>query len=156
VTSGSFTSATNWVQGVVPGANDVAEFTTSGATVTVLPITAVVLGLNVVSTGILAVQGHLTATEGTAAWAHHGTIDISGRPDLGGTVNNIGTINASSNAGLNFQSFDATLMGSGTVNLDGAFLSVKDLNKLTNIDNTIQGHGTIVDGTPLINQKNGV
>ena len=33
VTSGSFTSAANWVQSVVPGANDVAELTTSGATV---------------------------------------------------------------------------------------------------------------------------
>lgn len=46
VTSGSFTSAANWVQGVVPGANDVAELTTSGATVTDnVGTTTTVLGL---------------------------------------------------------------------------------------------------------------
>ena len=79
VTSGSFTSAANWVQGVVPGANDVAELTTSGAKVIDnFGTTTTVLGLNLVSTGILAVKGNLTATEGTAAGANRGTIDING------------------------------------------------------------------------------
>ena len=77
VTSGSFTSAANWVQGVVPGPNDVAELTTSGANVIDNSgTTTTVLGLNLVSTGILAVKGNLTATEGTAAGANRGTIDI--------------------------------------------------------------------------------
>ena len=121
VASGSFTSAANWVQGVVPGANDVAELTTSGATVIDnFLTTTTVLGLNLVSTGILAVKGNLTATEGTAAGANRGTIDISslGELTVGGTFDNIGTINVSTGASLNFQSFDATLKGSGTVSLN--------------------------------------
>lgn len=48
ITNGSFNSASSWVQGVVPGAGDVAELTTSGVRATVSsPDT--VLGLNVVS-----------------------------------------------------------------------------------------------------------
>jgi hypothetical protein len=50
-----------------PGANDVAELTTSGATVTADFGVTTVLGLNLVSTGFLGENGFLTATEGTAA-----------------------------------------------------------------------------------------
>jgi fibronectin-binding autotransporter adhesin len=158
VTSGSFTSAANWVQGVVPGANDVAELTTSGATV-IDNTTTTVLGLNLVSTGILAVQGNLTATEGTAGGANRGTIDIStffGKLTVGGTFDNIGTINVSTGAFLNFQSFDATLKGSGTVSLNATFITIQNSSKLTNVDNTIEGQGAIQGSSALINQKNGV
>ena len=133
VTSGSFTSAANWVQGVVPGANDVAELTTSGATVTDnVGTTTTVLGLNLVSTGILDVDGFLTATEGTVAGANRGTIDIGDKVDyagltVGGTFDNIGEINVFRHATLNFQSFDATLKGSGTVNYFSAASSTSQI-----------------------------
>jgi hypothetical protein len=65
VKSGSFTSTSSWVHGVVPGAADVAELTTSGATAFVLsPDT--VLGLNVVSGAVVTTESRLTLTEGTA------------------------------------------------------------------------------------------
>ena len=163
VTSGSFTSAANWVQGVVPGANDVAELTTSGATVTDnVGTTTTVLGLNLVSTGILDVDGFLTATEGTVAGANRGTIDIGDKVDyagltVGGTFDNIGEINVFRHATLNFQSFDATLKGSGTVNLFfGSLINIPNSAKLTNVDNTIEGVGVILGSSALINQRNGV
>jgi hypothetical protein len=159
VTSGSFTSAANWVQGVIPGANDVAELTTSGATVTDNGTAITVLGLNLVSTGILAVNGDLTATEGTAAGANRGTIDIlpAGALTVGGNFDNIGGINVSTNASLNFQSFDATLKGSGTVSLNfHSHINLQNSTKLTNVDNTIEGTGSIQGSSVLINQRNGV
>ena len=77
---------------------------------------------------------------------------------MGGTFDNIGTINVSTGAFLNFQSFDATLKGSGTVSLNDvlSFITIQNSSKLTNVDNTIEGQGVILDNTPLINQKNGV
>jgi hypothetical protein len=96
VSSGSFTSATSWVHGVVPGPADVAEVTTSGATAFVLsPDT--VLGLNVVSGAVVTTESDLTLTEGTATGANRGLLRVAGEGgagelNFGGTFNNPGRI----------------------------------------------------------------
>jgi fibronectin-binding autotransporter adhesin len=158
IPSGFFGTTANWVQGAVPGANDVAELTTTGADVTE-DTTNTVLGLNLVSTGILEIDdGFLTATEGTASGANRGTINIGfpGALTVGGIFDNIGAINV--DGALNFQSFDATLKGSGTVTLKDVTgqIDIESSSKLTNVDNTIDGQGLIDGHSPLINLKNGV
>ena len=37
-----------------------------------------------------------------------------------------------------------------------SFITIQNSSKLTNVDNTIEGQGVILDNTPLMNQKNGV
>ena len=119
VTNGSFNSAGSWVQGVVPGAGDVAELTTSGVRATVSsPDT--VLGLNVVSGATVDITtSAFTATEETATGANHGLIRVAGgtggQLNFGGTFNNSGTISAFTGGTINVQTFDATLKGGGRV-----------------------------------------
>ena len=63
VPSGSFTTAGNWVQGVVPGAGDIAELTPSAFVNATSAVT--VLGVNVGAATNLQIESNFTATEGT-------------------------------------------------------------------------------------------
>jgi hypothetical protein len=166
VSNGSFTSAGNWVQGVVPGAGDVAELTTSGVRATVSsPDT--VLGLNVVSGATVDITtSAFTATEGTATGANHGLIRVAGQGgsggqlNFGGTFNNPGTITVFTGGTINVQTFDATLKGGGRVLLqdpvDDNLINVPASLTLTNVDNTISGGGRVQGLGTLINQTKGV
>jgi hypothetical protein len=166
VSSGSFTSASSWVQGVVPGAGDVAELTTSGVTAFVgSPDT--VLGVNVVSGATLTVTtSAFTATEGTATGANHGLIKVAGQGgsggqlNLGGILNNPGTIKVFTGGAVNVQTFDATLKGGGVIFLqdptDDNFINVPASLTLTNVDNTIVGGGDVQGLGTLINLTSGI
>ena len=164
VTNGSFNSASSWVQGVVPGAGDVAELTTSGVRATVSsPDT--VLGLNVVSGATVDITtSAFTATEGTATGANHGLIRVAGgtggQLNFGGTFNNSGTISAFTGGTINVQTFDATLKGGGRVSLqdlvDDNTINVPASLTLTNVDNTIVGGAKVHGLGTLINQTKGI
>ena len=158
VASGSFTTASNWVQGAVPGLNDVAEIT-SGPFVSLnsgSPVT--VLGINVV-VGTLAIVSDLTATEGTAIGANRGTIELTNGAefDFGGNFKNINTLNDNSGT-LGVVDTDVTLNGAGAVGLasNTAIINIRAGLSLTNVDNLIAGQGAIQGGGTLINQTKGV
>jgi hypothetical protein len=158
VASGSFTTASNWVQGAVPGLNDVAEIT-SGPFVSLnsgSPVT--VLGINVV-VGTLAIVSDLTATEGTAIGANRGTIELTNGAefDFGGNFKNINTLNDNSGT-LGVVDTDVTLSGAGAVGLasNTAIINIRAGLSLTNVDNLIAGQGAIQGGGTLINQTKGV
>ena len=158
VASGSFTTASNWVQGAVPGLNDVAEIT-SGPFVSLnsaSPVT--VLGINVV-VGTLAIVSDLTATEGTAIGANRGTIELTNGAefDFGGNFKNINTLNDISGT-FGVVHTDVTLSGAGAVGLvsNTAIINIRAGLSLTNVDNLIAGQGAIQGGGTLINQTKGV
>lgn len=169
VSSGSFTSASSWVQGVVPGGGDVAELTTSGVTA-FISAAETVLGLNVVSGATVTITTpDFTATEGTATGANRGLIKVAGQGalpgfggqlNLGGTFNNSGTIKVFTGGAINVQRFDATLKGGGVVFLqdpiDDNFINVPASLTLTNVDNTISGGGDVQGLGTLINQSHGI
>src|ERR1700733_9528532 len=158
VASGSFTTASNWVQGAVPGLNDVAEIT-SGPFVSLnsaSPVT--VLGINVV-VGTLAIVSDLTATEGTAIGANRGTIELTSGAefDFGGNFKNINTLNDISGT-FGVVHTDVTLSGAGAVGLvsNTAIINIRAGLSLTNVDNLIAGQGAIQGGGTLVNQTKGV
>jgi hypothetical protein len=160
--TGSFATATNWVGDIDPGPNDVAELTTSGTITVSSPATVLALNLGT-QASLIVNSSALTDTEGTAAGANRGTITVEngGQVNLGGTVDNVGTINLS-NGTLNVQSFDATLVGGGTVAGLSTNPNIIDTIHvaapftLTNIDDTISGDADIEGKGELINQKSGV
>ncbi len=157
---GSFGTAGNWNPAQVPGAADIAEITATGSAYTVTVANSpTVLGIVTSADATLFVQGgtFINAMQGTAIGANRGLIDVDSDATLvlGGTVNNIGTIQllgAGTATQLNFLS-GATLKGGGLIattdnsnnQIDGAF---------TNVDNSIAGAGTIA--AAIHNQKAGV
>src|SRR5262249_23933924 len=91
---GVFGNASNWNPAVVPGPLDIAKITVSGATIGANAATTV-LGISVGADVLFDVTSSFTATEGTATGANRGAIDIEDTASLilGGTVDNIGTVN---------------------------------------------------------------
>jgi hypothetical protein len=166
VSSGSFTSASSWVGGVVPGGGDVAELTTSGVTA-FISAAETVLGLNVVSGATVTITTpDFTATEGTATGANRGLIKVAGQGgsggqlNFGGTFNNSGTVKVFTGGRITVQRFDATLKGGGVIFLqdptDDNFINVPASLTLTNVDNTISGGGDVQGLGTLINQSHGI
>ena len=160
-TIGSFTSTTNWVQGVIPGPNDIAELTQTNITAFVSS-SVTVMGANLGSSATLAVEsGTFTATEGTATGANRGSIEVSGpgaQLNVGGKVNNSGSIDVLS--GILLGQSSVTLTGGGTVFLsDNGKLQIAASQTFTNVDNTIAtiiGGGSVSGTGLLINDAKGV
>jgi hypothetical protein len=154
-----FATAINWVQDVVPGASDIAEMTHSGIVVSATsPVT--VLGINLGSSSSFEIADGttFTATEGTpAGGAYRGLILVEGRFNVGGTLNNSGTVGVVNPDGtLAVDGFDLTVRGGGQVVLGGADIFVAAGRALSNVDNTIEGNGVISGAGTLVNQSNGI
>jgi hypothetical protein len=159
-TTGLFTDPNNWVQGVVPGAGDIAELTSTGTTAIVSAASPVtVLGVNIGSSTFDIQQGNFTATEGTPMGTfNRGFIAVEGggRFSVGGTFNNSGHVGVAGT--LAVDGFDLTVKGGGQVALAGGDVFVAAGRTLSNVNNTIGGSfggGGVISGAgTLVNQSN--
>jgi hypothetical protein len=105
--SGDFATPANWSSNpAVPGRFDIAKMTVSGTTVS-STTTTTVLGITTGAHTTFLVEGVFNASEGTPTGANLGTIDIanSASLDLGGAVDNIGTINLNASGSATVLSF---------------------------------------------------
>jgi hypothetical protein len=141
----SFSTPGNWIGDVPPGAGD---FVVIPAGATIDAASQTVDSLSTGTGAVLTVDGgnSFTMTNGTGVGINAGTIAVADNANLqlGGTVDNTGTISLNS-AG------DSTrlMLDSGTITLTGAGAVVMSDNP----NNQIRGQGGI-GGVTLLNQGN--
>lgn len=164
-TDGAFTTASNWQTdqvapvNQVPGPNDIAVMTApgsytvqdgSGDTETVLGFTT-----GAGTTFEIGAETNFTATEGTANGANAGEVDLlnSYLTITDGTLNNTGSIGVNITTGTTSRLIFAgsvNLIGGGAINLTDDESQLDVDTQLTNVNNTIQGTGTIFVGSELV------
>jgi hypothetical protein len=106
----------------------------------------------------ITIDTAFTATEGTAAGANQGSVQVNsgGQFTFGGTFNNSGNVDVVSGGTATVKRFDMTLKGGGAFGLDSdSVLDVPAFITLTNVDNLIGANGTIQGAGTLINQSKG-
>jgi len=167
--SGSFTNASDWSGGVVPGANDAAILDAAGVklyTVTV-SATETVSSIQTAANATLymtAAYDTFTAINGTGAGANAGTIAVSngGTLAIGGVFDNSGALAVAGSQSyvpitlLSIEQQGVTLTGGGQVTVaNDKGLSRMIGGSLTNVDNTIS-IASIVELGGLKNEQAGV
>jgi hypothetical protein len=116
------------------------------------------MGTNIGRGAELTIDTAFTATEGTAAGANQGSVQVNsgGQFTFGGTFNNSGNVDVVSGGTATVKRFDMTLKGGGAFGLDSdSVLGVPAFITLTNVDNLIGANGTIQGAGTLINQSKG-
>ena len=164
---GNWFTGGNWVGGVAP--NGAATDAAIGAFSVDVDGNVNLNSLNVGTGGVLNILNNQNFDFGGSASTtinNAGSINAGNNTDLqlGGTVNNSGTITANFTGGsvftdLEVRSSGATLQGSGTVTLNGANARIVGLTGATlNIaDQTINGGGRLGDNTlGIINGVSGL
>src|SRR6185437_2156379 len=142
------------------GEGDLAFITATGSPYKVTTSTDVtVMGVSLSADATLDVTNSktLTAVEGTATGANLGVIQIEdgSRFIFGGVLNNQKTITSAAGALTDFFVLgDTTLKGGGNFFLsDNANNTLRGFDTLTNVDNLIEGAGSIT--TDIVNQTHG-
>jgi hypothetical protein len=163
-TSNLFDTA-NWSGGSTPAANDIIALTVAGTYTVTTNTDHTVLGVSTGAGATLSI-GHdstFTATEGTATGANLGVITIldGSTLQIGGIVDNSGLINLSANGTLTKLAVisNTTFEGGGRIqmtdDLHNFFGVEPTANIITNVDNNINGAGTITADI-FNNDKKGV
>ena len=145
---GSFTNASYWTGGVVPGSGDDAILDAAGPTPYTVTVSQAetVTSIQTAANATLDISGAMfQATAGTGSGANAGVIDVSGGSlELGGSVVNSGSMligGGSSQGSLTLASY-ASLTGGGAITLSGSKNNQLLSNgTVTNVDNTISGAG---------------
>ncbi len=157
---GTFETSGNWTPTGVPGEGDLAFITATGSPYTVTTSTDVtVMGVSLSADATLDVTNSktLTAVEGTGTGTNLGVIQIEtgSRFIFGGVLNNQNTITSAAGALTDFFVLgDTTLKGGGKFFLsDNANNTLRGFDTLTNVDNLIEGAGSIT--TDIVNQTHG-
>jgi hypothetical protein len=171
---GNFNTPIDWSLGFVPSFTDVAAITLFGSYTVTANTNQTVLAVSTSGLATLAITGSskFVATAGTGPGANHGSISIADGStfQIGGVLNNSGGtvfLNAAGHATTLAIASNTLLKGGGTLVLDADTHNAitigvtQDNVVLTNVDNIIEGAGTIGPGaglmdSGLINEKLGV
>ncbi len=167
--NGLFETGRDWSTGTVPGANDNVAIDALGTYTVTVTASHTIRALSTVSTATLAIaSGKLTITGGTGAATSAGTILVEDGAalEIGGTFRNKGRIDLDSTGHTTALVIagNVALTGSGHVLLsDNAHNAIGGLRPqslfplfpaatLTNVDNVIEGAGSIGANLNLVNR----
>ncbi|MDQ2859480.1 MAG: hypothetical protein M3T55_01870 [Pseudomonadota bacterium] len=158
--SAAFTTAVDWTDGLVPGANNDAILDAPGSTkyIVTASTSQTVKSIQTAATATLDVAGAFTAAAGTGSGANVGTVLIAngGTFTIGGAFADPGrVIIDASNARTSFvAAANATLTGGGEVfiaeNANDILIGASASVTLTNVDNIIAGGGGLGGGKLIL------
>jgi len=165
--SGSFTNASDWSGGVVPGANDAAILDAAGVTLYTVTASAneTVNSIQTAANATFAVTDFFVDRNGTGGGANAGVISVGNSATLimDGAIDNTGSIMVTAGPGLTNLIFGraggATLSGGGEVMFpasSGNNYAELTGGVLTNVDNTITGDFAVLALNGFINDAAGV